>query len=82
MYTLNKLFIGISALDKIIRLTGYGFKDFTKDHLNNFDTTIIILSVVELFLLSNQSSAISGFRSIRLFRIMRVLRLSKIFKKF
>lgn len=40
----------------------------------------MILSVIELFVLSGENSAISAFRSVRLFRIFRVLRFTKVFK--
>lgn len=81
MYLFNKIFILISAGDKVIRLTGIGFKEFFMDKLNSFDTIVVVLSVFELFILTNQVSAVSAFRSVRLFRIFRVLRFTKVFKK-
>ena len=43
----------ISAIDKVIKFTGVGYKEFFRDKLNSFDTVVVLLSVVELFILSN-----------------------------
>lgn len=81
MYRLNNIFIIISAVDKLIKIVGMGYDEFFKDKLNSFDTIIVAMSIVELFILESKNSAISAFRSVRLFRILRVLRFTRVFKK-
>lgn len=81
MYRLNNIFIVISAVDKVVKIIGMGYDEFFKDKLNSYDTLIVALSIIELFILESKNSAISAFRSVRLFRILRVLRFTKVFKK-
>lgn len=72
LFTCNKTFIMIAAIDKVVRFIGLGPSVYFQDRLNAFDTIIVVLSVVELFALSGENSAISAFRSVRLFRIFRL----------
>lgn len=80
LFLCNKTFIMIAGIDKVVRFIGLGPKVYFQDKLNAFDTIVVILSVIELFVLSGENSAISAFRSVRLFRIFRVFRFTKVFK--
>ena len=71
---INRVTIMISACDKVIRVIGFGYRDFFRDSFNNFDHAIVVLSILELYIISAESSAISAFRSARIFRIFRVMR--------
>eukprot|EP00494_Astrolonche_serrata_P009825 UN09883 len=46
--------------------------NYFKDPWNNFDGTIVVISVIELAILS--AASLSALRALRMFRVLRVLR--------
>ena len=55
--------------------------EYIRDKMNVFDTIIVILSLVELFVFGGVGdSAISALRSVRIFRIFRVLRVTRLIR--
>lgn len=67
----------------IIKLIGYGFKDYFKDNFNKFDALIVCLSIIEISLSISQStshgSTLTAFRAIRILRIFKLSRQWKAF---
>lgn len=58
---------------------GMGVVEYLKDRMNIFDSIIVSLSLIELFIFgSGGGSAISAFRSVRIFRTFRVLRVTRL----
>ena len=56
-----------------------GVVEYLKDSMNIFDSVIVALSLVELFIFgTGGGSAISAFRSVRIFRTFRVLRVTRL----
>jgi len=76
---LNLAFTVAFGAEMFLKLCGLGAKDYFKDRMNWFDFVVVILSLIELFLLSG-NSALSAFRTIRIFRTFRVLRVARIFR--
>lgn len=76
---LNLTFTVIFGMELVLKLMGLGVKLYFKDSMNYFDFFVVILSLIELFLLSG-NSALSAFRTIRIFRTFRVLRVARIFR--
>ena len=50
-----------------------GPRAFAREKLNQFDLTIVIISIIELFQ-GSQNSVFSGFRAFRLFKIFRLFK--------
>jgi len=68
-------------LEMIIKLLGFGSKEYLKDKFNLFDGTIVLLSVADVVInftlnstTSSSNGAISAFRA---FRLLRVFKLAK-----
>ena len=78
--TLNITFTAIFAVEMLIKIIGFGLVDYFRDKINNFDAIIVILSVVELAISSDNSTGISAFRAVRIFRVFRVLRVTKLIR--
>ena len=64
----------------IIKLFGFGIKDYFRDKLNTFDCLIVLFSIAE-FMLSQLAgdyktnlSIITAFKSLRIFRILKLVR--------
>ena len=63
----------------IVKLLGFGFKEYLRDKFNIFDATIVILCLIEnVYLYVNGSSLTGGgllaLRSIRLLRVFKLAR--------
>lgn len=77
---INIFFTFFFAAELFLKILGLGYKEFLRDFMNYFDTIVVTLSLVELFILTGGTSAITAFRAIRIFRIFRVLRVVRIFR--
>ena len=63
----------------VLKILGIGVVEYLKDSMNIFDSVIVALSLVELFIFgTGGGSAISAFRSVRIFRTFRVLRVTRL----
>ena len=67
------------AVEMLLKLLGYGIKDYVRDVFNLFDGLIVVLSIVEIIIdkLSTSFSskgALTAFRAIRLLRIFKLVR--------
>ena len=47
---LNDIFTYCFVAEMVIKLVGLGFKEYARDSFNNFDASIVILSLVEISL--------------------------------
>ena len=63
----------------IIKLLGYGIKEYLKDKFNVFDGSVVFLSVADVVInftlnstASSSNGAISAFRAFRLLRIFKL----------
>lgn len=76
----NLIFTAGFVLEMVLKIAGMGIREYVRDNFNNFDATIVILSLVELILTSSNFStgkifsALAAFRSVRLFRIFKLAR--------
>lgn len=77
--TLNLTFTIIFSGEMVLKVLGLGIQVYFKDSLNWFDFVVVILSIIEIFLISG-NSAMSALRTIRIFRTFRVLRVARIFR--
>ena len=75
----NLAFTYIFTIDMGMKIIGMGIVEYLKDSMNIFDSVIVSLSIVELFIFgTGGGSSISAFRSVRIFRTFRVLRVSRL----
>ena len=47
---INIVFFGIFFIEMLIKLTGYGFKNYFKRYFNIFDCSIVMISCIDLIL--------------------------------
>lgn len=77
---INTFFTYFFASELILKLLALGPRSYLRDFMNYFDIIVVTLSLVEIFLISEGTSAISAFRAIRIFRIFRVLKVIRLFR--
>ena len=77
---INVAFTYFFAAELVLKIIGLGFPVYLRDFMNYFDLVVVTLSLIEIFIISGGSSAISAFRAIRVFRIFRVLKVVKILR--
>lgn len=77
--TFNLSFTIIFAIEMGAKLLGYGIAGYMNDKMNIFDGIVVILSLVEVIVLSG-SGTLSAFRSVRIFRTFRVLRVTRLLR--
>ena len=89
---INLVFTSIFIIELVLKLIGYGIKNYFKDAFNVFDAFVVSLSLVELAInFTSYSSPFvpdnagkggaSALRAVRIFRIFRVLRVSRLLRK-
>jgi hypothetical protein len=79
--TINMVLTWCFFGEMVIKIMGFGIKQYARDKVNLFDAFVVILTIAEniLDLAVSDSSissggAISGFRAVRLFRIFKLAR--------
>lgn len=67
-----------------IKLQGMGIKDYTSDSFNNFDGTIVCISIVEMVAEKLFDGSLGGgaFSSLRAVRLLRVFKLARSWTSF
>ncbi|KAJ9468458.1 Sodium channel protein 60E [Diplonema papillatum] len=68
----NYVLTAIFAVEMLLKLLASGFRGYVKDRFNVLDGSIVVVSVLELFLLANTS--VSVFRALRLLRVFKLLK--------
>lgn len=69
----NYIFTVIFACEMVMKLIGFGFKNYFSQGFNIFDCFIVIMSFVEL-LSSDTNSSLSVLRAFRLLRIFKIIK--------
>lgn len=81
---LNLVFTVCFITEAVIKLLGYGFRNYLKSGSNKFDFFVVITSTLDLILTYTLNSTISllrlGPQLIRIIRVFRVSRLVRLFK--
>ena len=80
LQSINLFFTYFFAAEMFLKVIVLGPIPFLRDFMNLFDSAVVVLSLVEIFILSGGTSAFTAFRAIRIFRIFRVLRVVRIFR--
>ena len=64
--------------EMVVKLVGFGWRGYVADRFNTFDGTIVVISLIELFLketgLLGKSSGVSALRLFRVFRVFKLAR--------
>lgn len=68
----NYVFISLFTIESLLKVYGFGLKEFIKDGFNLFDIFVLIISWIEVALPYTY-----GFSVLRAFRMLRVLKLAK-----
>ena len=85
LFVANIIFTTVYIIEMILKMIGFGPRQYFQDGWNSFDFTLVMLSILDLVL-----SAFSGsdlpfpaplIRVLRLFRVVRILRIIKTAKK-
>ncbi len=69
----NVTFMILFTFEMVLKMIGYGYKDYFNDAFNFFDCFIVIMSYVDYFTPGN-TPAIKMLRAFRLLRIFKLLR--------
>ena len=69
----NIAFMILFTFEMVLKMIGYGHKDYFKDAFNLFDCVIVFMSYVDYFTPGN-TPAIKMLRAFRLMRIFKLLR--------
>ena len=75
---LNIFFTCFFVAEMVIKLLGLGFKEYTRDHFNIFDALVVVLSLIDMIVVSitdrDDTPALSAFRGVRLLRVFKLAR--------
>ena len=76
---LNQVLSWIFLLEMIVKIVGFGFKEYVRDSFNLFDAFIVILSLLDNILFYAVGNSVTGgsfivLRSVRLLRIFKLAR--------
>lgn len=83
---MNELFTWIFIYEMAVKLLAIGPKKYTASKWNLLDGGVVLLSIMELIMESQQSngseggSSVSAFRSVKVFRTFRVMRIARILR--
>lgn len=79
---MNLAFTVLFTVEMVVKLFGYGVKQYCKDFFNIFDAFVVSISMVELVIntMSGEQNATGGLRAVRIFRIFRVLRVTRLLR--
>lgn len=74
----NMIFFAVFLIEMLVKLIGYGPRNYIRDNFNKFDMIVILFSCVDIVLTSNDSSkiqnALKAFRALRFLRIFKIAR--------
>ena len=66
------------TIELILKLIGFGFKEFIKDKFNIFDAVVVFISLIDIILTRGDDSSYSALRAFRLFRIFKIFRVGSL----
>ena len=69
----NVVFTILFAIEMVFKLFGFGIRKYILDYFNVFDAVIVCISVLELFLQS-ENSGLSVLRAFRLTRVFKIIK--------
>ena len=70
---LNLIFTFIFTGEVVLKIIGLGAREFVKEKFNQFDTLVVIVSIVQLQM-ENSGGVFSSLRAFRLFKLFRLFR--------
>lgn len=73
----NICFLIFFTLEVIVKIIGLGLKEFVKDKFNIFDVFIVLISFIEVILVSGNGT-FTSLRAFRLFRIFKLFRVGEL----
>ena len=73
----NFIFFSIFTIELIVKIIGFGWKEFVKDKFNIFDAFIVLISFIEIILVSGNGT-FTSLRAFRLFRIFKLFRVGEL----
>ena len=76
----NTIFTLIFTVEVVLKVTGLGVYGYFKDHFNLFDCFIVVISLVEWIVLTDNKTSFSAFRALSFFRTIRILRVSRLLR--
>lgn len=79
LLVLNNVFSYIFILEFLLKIISFRVMGYVRDRMNLFDGCIVIISIIELTLISG-SSHVGAFRSLRILRTFRVLRVTRLLR--
>jgi len=70
----------------IIKLLGYGVRDYFRDSMNIFDSVIVVISITDWILstvqLNLSGGSLAGIKALRTLRLVRMFKLARSWVKF
>lgn len=78
--TANTVFTLIFTVEVVLKLTGLGVYGYFNDRFNLFDCFIVVISLVEWIVLTDNKTSFSAFRALSFFRTIRILRVSRLLR--
>lgn len=66
---INRLFAIYFTIEMVLKIIGFGFKDYIRNRINLFDASVTILTWVEIGIYKTQSTS-SGIRIWKMFNIL------------
>jgi len=77
-FGLNAYFV----LEMVIKVTGFGMREYVKDQMNIFDGFVVVISCIEVLMGFVSSTGGGGYLSVlRSFRLLRVFKLARSWKQ-
>lgn len=73
----NTIFVAFFVIEALIKMVGFGFREFMNDGFNVFDFVIITISVIDIISKYTGEGGGNGTSALRTFRIFRVMKLIK-----
>ena len=77
--TINNVLTFIFLFEIVIKLFGFGVREFCRDKFNIFDTAVVLVSLVE-FALRDNNHVVNAIRSVKIFKAFRVLRVTRLLR--
>jgi hypothetical protein len=73
---IDYFFLAAFTIELILKLVGFGFRNYVKSGFNNLDAAIIVISLIEMLLSTLTSLEI--IEILRLFKAIRAIRMLKL----